>query len=976
MKSAKHHWDEFLSKMWFHENQTKAAWVKIQDCTQDISHVLMNKKCKERKMKIILKRTIALLLALELFLIPGVSLVCAQQKEKQTVKVAVTDFPHYLAEDNEGNHSGYAYDYLMDIAEYTGWKYEFEEMTLKQAHEAVQNGGVDIVVGERRGRKWVKKVSFSEIPMGQDSTVLCVNPENNKYAFNDFEAFDGKKIAVLRESGRIDVLKEELEDADVQAELVSFDNDEAVKKALEDGEVDAALMSSIRCEENHKIAARMDYDSLYFMMNRSRPELKKALDAAQKEIHIANPYYEDELNQKHYSNVGKKVAFTAEEKDFVDHAKNLKVAVDPDWCPMSYYDEKKNGYSGIIIDFFERIGAYTGISFEYVPDEGPKKNKRDLQTGKIDLLACVIYQKELGHAYEIKKTEPYYSDSLTAVMNQDVNDYQDAGCRVAAKTGYPLFQWDEERNKYKNLTYYSNYQACIDEVNDGKQDVAFIPNYCAGYLTGHSYYQKIKAYAVPDSDYDYCIGVPTTQDQRLIGVLNKSIANLSQETRNDIVQRNLQSLNKQYNVRDFFHDNASIIMFVLVIIMCVIALVVLRIWKLQKEKNAELKEAIHKADEANAAKSDFLSRMSHDIRTPMNAIVGMTNFAIEEIGNPEKVREYLGKIDSSSKVLLGLVNDVLDMAKIESKELVLTPSRYDYNEFIETLTTMFTLTCQEKKVEFEVNPGNIDVTLLVDKARFNKIFINVLSNAIKYTPEGGKVTFDVQNIEQHRGRLSCDFIITDTGIGMSKEFMEHMYDPFTQENTQETANIQGTGLGMSIVKNLVELMGGQIEVNSRLGKGTSVKLHMDIETVEKKPEMQRNTELQYEVSLEGKQVLLVEDHPLNTEIAKRILEKKGIVVTCAENGQVAVDLFAKSEEHFFKLILMDIRMPVMDGLEATRKIRAMQRADATTVPIIALSANAFDEDGEQSRKVGMNAHLAKPFDKDQLYTTLRQWISE
>lgn len=927
-------------------------------------------------MKVILKRTIALLLVLELFLIPGAGFVCAQQKERRSVKVAVTDFPHYLSEDGEGEHSGYAYDYLVDIAEYTGWKYEFEQMTLKQAYKAIEDGDVDIIVGERRGRRWVKKVSFSDLPMGQDSTVLCVNPENNDYAFNDFKAFDGKKIAVLKKSGRIDVLKKELADADAKAELISFDSDKAAKKALENGNVDAALMSSIRCEEKHKIAARMDYDSIYFMMNRSRPELKKELDKAQKEIHITNPYYEDELNQKHYSNVGKKVAFTAEEKDFVDHVKNLKVAVDPNWSPMSYYDEKKKEYSGIIIDFFERIGAYTGISFSYVPDEGPKKNKRDLQTGKIDLLACVIYQNELGHAYEIKKTEPYYSDSLTAVMNQDVHDYQDSGCRVAAKTGYPLFQWDEQRNKYKNLTYYVNYQTCIDEVNDGRQDVAFVPNYCAGYLTSHSYYQKIKAYAVPDSDYDYCIGVPTTQDQRLIGVLNKSIANLSQETRNDIVQRNLQSLNKQYNARDFFHDNASLIMFGLVVIMCAIALTVLRVWKVQKERNTELKAAIQKADEANAAKSDFLSRMSHDIRTPMNAIVGMTNFAIEEIGNPERVREYLGKIDSSSKVLLGLVNDVLDMAKIESKELVLTPSRYDYDEFIETLATMFSLTCKEKKVEFEVDPGKINVTMLVDRARFNKIFINVLSNAIKYTPEGGRVTFGVQNVELHRGHLSCDFLITDTGIGMSKEFMEHMFDPFTQENTQETANIQGTGLGMSIVKNLVELMGGKIEVNSRLGKGTTVKLHMDIETVEKKPELSGTVELQHEISLEGKQVLLVEDHPLNTEIAKRILEKKGIIVTCAENGQVAVDLFKKSEEQFFKLILMDIRMPVMDGLEATRQIRAMQRADAKSVPIIALSANAFDEDGEQSRQVGMNAHLAKPFDKDQLYTTLRQWIAE
>ncbi|MGN0483796.1 MAG: transporter substrate-binding domain-containing protein [Lachnospiraceae bacterium] len=922
------------------------------------------------------KKIFALLLAVCLCFLSPCSLVTATERNEQNIKVALLNFPNYLEEDANGNISGYAYDYLMDIAEYTGYTYDFERMNVAQAEKAVQEGKVDIIVGERREKEKEAYCDFSELPMGQDTTVICVRPEDNTYAFNDYKAFQNKKIAVLKGSGRQKSMEKIFQKNDVKVQFVEVRTDKEQKQALEKKTVDAILMSSIRCGEKYKVVVRADYESLYFMLNRKKQGLKEQFDKAQKQIHIENPYYEYDLNQQHYGHMGKKVAFTAEEKEYINKVEKLTVAVDPDWAPMSYYEKKSGKYKGIIIDFFDRISQDTGIQFQYVADEGPKKNKRDMRTGKIDLLSCVIYQDQSSHAYEIKKTNPYYSDSLTAVTNSQISDYRDTACKVAAKKGSPLYLWKENRSPYKNLTLYTSYEDCVEKVNAGEQDVAFVPNYSSSYLTGHLFYQKLKEYTVPDSDYDYCVGVPDNQDKRLVSILNKSIANLSQETRNDIVQRNIQNMSNPYSKKDFVYENAQYILLGIVLLLLVVIVFAMRISSVRKKANQRLTDAIHQAETANAAKSDFLSRMSHDIRTPMNAIIGMTSIAIDEVENPESMKDCLTKINSSSQFLLGLVNDILDMSKIESQALELHPVPYEYKEFIETLRTMFQVMCEKKEIHFLVQEAEVPVPFLVDKVRFNQIFFNILSNAVKFTPKGGTVEFSTYDVKRNGDRISCSFSVTDTGIGMSPEFLKHLYEPFSQESVAETAEIQGTGLGLPIAKNLVELMGGTIDVSSATGKGTRVKIQMEMPVAHQPVAKKEPIKEEAEELLKGKQVLLTEDQPLNTEIAKRLLEKKGIIVTCAVNGKEAVETFAASKENQFALILMDIRMPVMNGLDAAKEIRALERKDAKNVPIIALSANAFDEDTVKSREVGMNAHLSKPIQPKLLFETLEEWIQK
>ena len=399
----------------------------------------------------------------------------------------------------------------------------------------------------------------------------------------------------------------------------------------------------------------------------------------------------------------------------------------------------------------------------------------------------------------------------------------------------------------------------------------------------------------------------------------------------------------------------------------------------ERQYEAELEKSAEQAKNANEAKTRFLFNMSHDIRTPMNAIVGFSGLLEKNLQNEKKAKEYLGKIQSSSNLLLRIINQVLEMARIESGTAVLQLKAEDMDALFHRVNTVFEEDVRKKNLQYQVVLDVRHHYAVCDETKLQEIMLNIISNAIKYTPEGHSIHVEIhESVSENPSKVRYIFSCEDTGIGMSEEYLPHIYEEFSREHTTTENKVPGTGLGLPIIKSMIELMGGSIQVESRLGIGTkfTVDLSFDIASKEEVYGSQDTIKSSAIHTIKGKRILLVEDNELNAEIAKTVLEDVGALITRAENGQQAVELFKEKPAGTFDAILMDLMMPVMDGYTATRKIRSLEHSDAKTIPIIAMTANAFQEDAEKCIAVGMNAHLAKPLDIEKMMITICHLVNK
>ena len=458
--------------------------------------------------------------------------------------------------------------------------------------------------------------------------------------------------------------------------------------------------------------------------------------------------------------------------------------------------------------------------------------------------------------------------------------------------------------------------------------------------------------------------------------------NLTYLVRESVISENISGLTNGMIIR------GVILSILTVLAVAVLFLVILsetrrntRLLLESQTAQAEVKAAV----EANKAKSAFLSNMSHEIRTPMNAIIGLDNIALNDPETPESTKEYLRKISSSADHLLNIINDILDMSRIESGRMTLKNEEFSFSKLLETINVMISGQCNDKRVEYQchISP-DIEDYYVGDKVKIRQVLINVLGNAVKFTPEGGQVSLDVKRKAHYDGHSTIEFTVADTGIGISEDFMPHLFETFAQEDSSATNRYGSSGLGLAITKNIVEMMNGDISAVSTKGKGTTFTIVITLDDAEHEEEDKtektalRNKNAMLEelsaVDLTGRHILLAEDVDVNAEIMMMVLSSKQIEAERAENGKVAVDMFRDHEEGYYDAILMDIRMPEMDGLEATRIIRAMDRKDSKNIPIIALTANAFDEDVQRSLQAGLNAHLSKPVQPESLFETLELYI--
>lgn len=897
---------------------------------------------------------------------------------KEVINVGFFAFDGYHMIDEDGTRSGYGYDFLQKLGTYTGWTYNYVgyDKSWSDMQEMLLNGSIDMVTSAQKTEDRLQKFAFSDESIGTNYAVLTVKSGNTKYAAGDYANYNGMKIGILNNSSRNNKLAEFAEEKGFTYTTVSYDDTTIMELALQNGTVDALFTSSLRVISNEWILDQFDSSDFYVMVRKDRTELLDRINAAITQLDNNYPDWRNELWNKYYqADTGNQIAFTAEERKYIDSLQNsdttLTAIISPDRIPYSYFE---NGTAkGIMPDVLKKIEDATGLKFD-IKETKDRQEYADLLTSdqhidvKVDTYTD-YYQAEIN-GYKI--TDAYLStnvDKITGKFNSDVV--------AVLKYADPTEVRKDILSSDQHLLYCDSNEECIQAVKNGTAGSTYLYTYQAQYYVDSDTSGSLKAVTLPQYTINYSFGVAVDDDYRLLTIMDKAVNYVQGDITQQIILEQTSTTSYSMTLLEYLRSNPIILVAVFTVLGLLLGLVALTIYrrhsmKLIAQKNADLENAIQDAETANVAKSTFLSSMSHDMRTPLNGIIGFTDFALRT-NDVKKKQEYLTKVQKSSMVLKNLVNDTLNVSRIESGKTSLNPEFTSTQEIYDNLTLVVAAAAEEKGVEFHTSSDvPVDVYVKVDKMKLSEIFMNLLSNAIKYTPKGGSVWFDVKYEMINDSSAKFLFIVKDNGIGMSKEFQKIMFDAFAQEN-QNTKMMEGTGLGLYIVKRYVDIMDGKIDVESEQGKGTTFYVSF-IREVKHSSLINNDKKANYDFT--GAQILLAEDNQFNQEIAKTLLTEKGASVTLANDGQEAVDLFKNSEEGYYAAVFMDVHMPILGGFEATKAIRSLDRKDAKTIPIIAMTADAYDQDVQNCMNAGMNAHVAKPIDTEHLYSVLNEMLKK
>ncbi len=914
------------------------------------------------KKRSLIKLTAALLTAV--FLLSALLPVCADAAGtgEKTVRVGYVQSDSYEEIHEDGYMSGSGYEYLQEISYITGWNYEYVFASFSECYDMLVNGEIDLLGDVTYTTERAELVDFSAYPQGKETYWLCTDINHTVLTSGKLELFNNCRIGVLQGSYQHRLLKEWLAKNNIDAQIFLYRSYDDLPLALGNGVVDAIVTQDYSVLNTFTPIMVLGSSEYYFAVSKQRPDLLDALNMALGEIQLSDPDFNSALAHKYRIRLKSSMELnTIERQWLVAHDNTLRLGLLADSLPYSKQGEDGSA-SGILSALADNLTQEFGVKVKirFYPDN--TELTAGLERGEVDAIGPVYNDYYFAEKSNNLLTNEVISGTLVAIYNKD--DF-DVNSGIVAVSNDVLMTERVTRMLFPSaeLLLCGGQEACLNAVISGKADFALGSSMRLNLLRQYPAMQELQFADLPLS---VSVALSTTRDNTIaVSILNKGIA-LSETLLSGSLLVQNSYVQAKPTLREFFRNNIVMTLtfggtFILVLLVMAVLLY---------QKNKQTTYALEKARKASTAKTEFLSRMSHDIRTPMNAIINLTNLARRE-DDIMVVHDYLYKVSVSSDFLLGLINDILDLSKIESGELTLHEVPMTNEDFYASINTVIRPLMDARHINFHCDIIAGDVPIMVDRLRFNQIFFNLLSNAAKFTPMGGDVWFDLHCDAIEKDTLKMRFTVRDNGIGMSEEFLQHLYDPFAQEHSQLNDKTKGTGLGLPIVKSLVEAMGGTISVKSKLGAGTEfvVTMYAGIAKESEKP----GTAEEEKATLTGLRILLVEDNEINTYVGKLVLEEAGCIVETASNGIAAVDIFKTSKPFSIDAILMDVRMPVMDGLEATRAIRALKRYDAATVPIIAMTADAFTEESKRTIDAGMNAHLSKPLEPELLYSTLAKY---
>ena len=931
-------------------------------------------------------RLFIILLACSLYLLLCTSPVLSSENPV-TLRVGYDPAGNYLYQDQKGDFQGYNAEYLYEIAKYTGWEYEF--IPYKQwakAVQALQDGEIDLLPTVLKAPGRETTMLFSQRPMSSIYMALVVPPSDEQHCFGDLDSLQGAHIGIRQNTADAGLFIQWAREQDLSYVLQPFAAQSDLIDALDHGQIDAAATSYAGKARSYRAIAEFSPQGMYFAMPRSETLRMRQLDSAMEQIAVMDPGFFERIARRHIENdVQPKPVFSQTEQEFIAQAPPIRITLLRQRFPYSYLNGTTS--QGILPDFLDRLAELSGLSFEIVPVDSPEQALQAIAENRADIIGDMTEDLIFAKRHHLRTTSPYVYLSMVQIARKQTTDIQHIALQSTIQKN-ALEQKPASENSSLPLHFevYPESSACFAALTDGKADAIYVDSATASYFLNTHRASEYKLVPLPNDHYNLVLGISDQADHRLASILDKCIRFAGPDALSDIIAKNNlpQTTSLTMILEQIPGQYLLVFCTLLLCAALLLAYTSFSLWRRRgierritaiNERNRQIAVELETARRVNEVKGEFFAHISHDMRTPLNGITGFTRLAAEA-DTLEDARSYIEKIRISNVLLLDLVEDTLQLSKLERGNFQLHWEPTDSHRFISEVITPIQLLAEEKGIHFSVDSNGFEPRrIMTDRLNTRKILLNLLSNSIKFTPPGGTIQLLAESALSATNRFVCWIRIKDTGCGISKEFLPHIYEPFSQERTPGVTALPGNGLGLSIVRRLIDLMGGEITITSQPGKGTEVSLELFFELADTREAAHAAIYAAANfTALQGKRVLLCEDNELNTEITKALLEQKGMEVICATNGQEGVEHFALSQPYHIDFILMDLRMPVLDGYKASQQIRRMSRPDAQTVPIIALSADAFAEDIAHCHAAGMNAHIAKPLDPEKLFQEfLRQW---
>jgi len=939
-------------------------------------------------MQTLMRKSVCALLCL-LLLLSVVLPVKAAAETAPAKVVRVGSFEDTFNYVNEkGARKGYGYELLQTLSGYTGWQFEYVTCDWSNCFEKLKNGEIDIMGAISYTEDRAEEMLFSDEPMGEEKYYLYADLSRADISASDYKTLNGKKIGVLMGTEPEVMLTEWEEKYGLETEHVNISNNEDVKQKLANHEIDCfvSLEESFWAERGISTITRVGESGIYYAINKNRPDLKEELDDAMRALDEAVPFYTADLYKRYFS-LDYIPILTGEEKAWLKEHGAIKMGFLTSDSGVSTFDPATGEFTGVITDYIQFAADCLGnqeLEFQLVGYDSKEAELDALKSGEIDMIFHFDQSPNLAEEYHFACTNTTWTSNLMAVTNQQHFNENNVN-RIAVP--------QNKLSLKKYLAFYYPQWEIVDcdtqedaakLVKDGQADC-----FVTGISSENKYSKKYSFYSVPLlNPVKSCFAV-NSGNRSLLSILNKTIKAMPVNMLAGALAMYKSSARK-VTLSDFIKDNFFMALLVSSIAVAAILLTILKLLRKARkaeaaarkaasdtqELNAKLQVAVENAESANHAKSTFLFNMSHDIRTPMNAIIGYADLASRHLDDPAKLKNYMENIQVCGQNLLMLLNNVLDLARIENDKTEMEYSVSDIEKDFRNCVAMFRNQADSKGQTLMVTTQLQYPYIYADIPHLTEICTNLVSNAVKYTGAGGTIRCDVtQKPGEKEGW--CDTVITvaDNGIGMSQEFQKHIFEPFERERTSTVSKVEGSGIGMGIVKKLVGLMGGTVEVESRIGVGSTFTVTIPCRIAsEDETQAKRETNPSDQKCLCGTRILLTEDNDLNAEIAVELLQEEGCTVDRAKDGVECVDMLEKAANGTYQLILMDIQMPVMNGYDAARKIRGLDDPQKANIPIIAMTANAFTEDRQVALDAGMNDHIAKPINMNVLVPTLRKYL--